>query len=130
VRFPFAYKKGGRVPENEIIMKKLRVIAKEFLMKVGRSVLSGNFNLTTVPFPIKASIPRSYFENIGVVPSKNLLLFSTYNQKASYYPLYLNLAMKTQDPLQRFKFYIVSTIAYFILGSPFAKPVRFQSSFV
>jgi len=109
VRFPFAYKKGGRTPENEIIMKKLRVIAKEFLMKVGRSVLSGNFNLTTVPFPIKASIPRSYFENIGVVPT-------------SFYPLYLNLAMKTQDPLQRFKFYIVATISYFYLGSPFAKP--------
>ena len=75
VRFEFAYKKGGRVPESEIIMKKLRVIAKEFLMKVGRSVLSGNFNLTTVPFPIKASIPRSYFENIGVVPS-NLDFFT------------------------------------------------------
>ncbi len=75
VRFEFAYKKGGRIPENEIIMKKLRVIAKEFLMKVGRSVLSGNFNLTTVPFPIKASIPRSYFENIGVVPSNLFNLF-------------------------------------------------------
>jgi len=50
-------------------MKKLRVVGKEFLMKVGRSILSGNFNLTQIPFPIKASIPKSYFENIGGTPS-------------------------------------------------------------
>jgi len=73
VRHFYGYKKGGKVPESDIIMKKLRVIAKEFLMKVGRSVLTGNFNLTQIPFPIKFSIPKSYFENIGVIPSINIL---------------------------------------------------------
>jgi len=36
--------------------------------------------------------------------------------------------MKNQDPLQRFKFYLVGSIAYYFLTSPFAKPVKFKST--
>lgn len=110
-RYPYTNKKGGKIPENELVTKKIRSIAKEFIMKVGRTVLSGNFNLTTIPFPIKASVPKSYLENIGYTPTV-------------YFPLYLNLAMKNPDPLQRFKFYIVSSLSYFYLTTPFAKPLN------
>jgi len=92
-------------------MKKIRTIAKEFVYKVGKHVLSGNFNLTTIPFPIKVMIPKSYLENVGCSPT-------------GFFPLYLNLALKTSDPVERFKLYIVASICYFYLTHSFAKPLN------
>ena len=43
-------------------MKKTRSVAKEIVKDVGRKLLSGNFNLTKVSFPIKAMIPKSVLE--------------------------------------------------------------------
>lgn len=71
MRAPTAYKNGGKMPENEKTMKKLRVIAKEFVFKVGKHIFSGHFNLTTIPFPIKAMVPKSYLEYVGCLPSNS-----------------------------------------------------------
>jgi hypothetical protein len=111
VRIPEAYKKGGKMAANPNNIKKLRVIAKEFLYKVGRHIVSGHFNLTTIPFPIKVMIPKSYLENVGCAST-------------AFFPLYLNLAMKTADPVERFKMYIVASICYFYLTNSFAKPLN------
>jgi len=41
-----------------------------------------------------------------------------------YFPLYMNLAAESSDPIQRFKFYVVSSIAYYYLTNSFAKPLN------
>ena len=66
VRIAYAYKSGGRVPEKEILIKKLRTIGKEIILSLGKKILSGKFNLTTVSFPIKAMVPKSYLENVAL----------------------------------------------------------------
>jgi len=111
VRVPFAYKKGGKMAENQKAVKKLRAVGKDFLYKVGKHVLSGNLNLTTIPFPIRAMVPKSYLEYVGCIPT-------------AFFPLYLNLAVKTTDPVERFKFYMVAQICYFFMTSSFAKPLN------
>jgi hypothetical protein len=111
VRTISAYKNGGKMPDNPKLTKKYRTIAKEFIIKVGRQILSGNLNLTTVPFPIKAMVPKSYLEYVGCYPS-------------CFFPLYLNLAQKSTDPLERFKLYFVASICYFYLTTSFAKPLN------
>jgi len=111
IRTPVAYKNGGKTPENPNIIKKFRLIGKEFLLKVGRSILSGNFNLTTIPLPIKMMVPKSYLEYVGCIPS-------------AFFPLYLNLAACSADPVERFRLYIVASICYFYLTPSFAKPLN------
>jgi len=74
VRVPYAYKKGGKTAENPKAVKKLRAVGKDFLYKVGKHVLSGNLNLTTIPFPIRAMVPKSYLEYVGCIPSTLLSL--------------------------------------------------------
>jgi hypothetical protein len=110
-RIVHSYKNGGKIAENSRITQKLRTIGKEFLFKVGKHILSGNFNLTTIPFPIKAMVPKSYLEYVGCFPT-------------AYFPLYMNLALKTEDPLERFKLYIVAQLSYFYLTTSFAKPLN------
>jgi len=111
VRSPISYKNGGKTAENPVVIKKLRVVAKEFLIKVGRSILSGHFNLTTIPFPIKFMVPKSYLEYVGCIPS-------------CFFPLYLNLAACSADPIERFRLYIVASICYFFMTPSFAKPLN------
>jgi hypothetical protein len=110
-RIVHSYKNGGKVAENTKITQKLRSIGREFIYKVGKHILSGNFNLTTIPFPIKAMVPKSYLEYVGCLPT-------------AYFPLYMNLALKTSDPVERFKLYIVAQISYFYLTTSFAKPLN------
>jgi len=56
-------------------------------------------------------IPKSYLQYVGCVPT-------------AFFPLYLNLALKSDDPVERFKLYIVSQISYFYLTTSFAKPLN------
>lgn len=37
----------------------MRSVGKYILGQIGRKLISGDFNLTTVSFPIKAMIPKS-----------------------------------------------------------------------
>jgi len=110
-RITNSYKNGGKIAENSKVTQKLRSIGREFIVKVGKHILSGNFNLTTIPFPIKAMIPKSYLQYVGCIPT-------------AFFPLYMNLALKTDDPVERFKLYIVSQISYFYLTTSFAKPLN------
>jgi len=127
VRYPYSYKKGGKTAENEKAIKKLRTIAKEVIITMGKKLLSGNFNLTTVSFPIKAMVPKSVLENVAFSSNWVKVLV---NLIASYYPLYLNIALKEKDPLHRFKMYIVATISYSWTQQTFAKPVYSHKSVI
>lgn len=60
-RVPWAHPKGG-VACKEYVMTKYRNIAKGVMQEFGKKILSGNFNLTTVSFPIKSMVPLSFLE--------------------------------------------------------------------
>jgi hypothetical protein len=65
VRYPFAHKDGGKKAENQKVITKLRTIAKGVVLQIGKKILSGSFNLTTVSFPIKAMIPKTVLDNVA-----------------------------------------------------------------
>jgi len=81
------------------------------LKSIGRKLLSGKFNLTTVSFPIKCMCAKSTLETIGSLQGVN--------------PVYLNAAALTSDPIERMIFVMTAAISYFYPTHIFEKPVRF-----
>lgn len=71
-RFFEAYSKGGKKCCDKKVISKARSVGKEmikvlchdinFFKEIGRKILSGNFNLTRISFPIKISIPKTALE--------------------------------------------------------------------
>jgi hypothetical protein len=108
-RVPLANALGGLPLVDEKVLTTLRGIAKEYLKALFGRIMSGNFNLTTISFPIKCMKPVSLLETFG-----------TGNCMGS---LYLNKAAQITDPLERFKYVITSQIAPFHVTSNFLKPV-------
>jgi hypothetical protein len=82
-----ANKSGGKECKDKRLVKTIRAIGKQIIKQVGQKVLSGNFNLTTISFPIRAMIPKSALE-------KAL-------QATCLFPLYINRAAMITDPLER-----------------------------
>lgn len=72
------------------MIKTIRAIGKQVIKEIGKQVLSGNFNLSSVPFPIRAMIPKSALE-------KAL-------QATCLFPLYINRAALLSDPVERVNF--------------------------
>ena len=69
-RHPLAYSNGGRICEDHKQVGKIRSIGKEMIKIIGRKIISGDFNLTKVPFPIKAMVPKSALESITLASKK------------------------------------------------------------
>ena len=44
---------------DKAVTSATRSVGKFIISEVGRKIISGDFNLTTVSFPIKAMIPKS-----------------------------------------------------------------------
>ena len=96
--------------DNELIHR-LRSSAKEMLKTIGRKLLSGSFNLTTVSFPIKCMCAKSTLESIGELAGVN--------------PLFVNAAALSKDPIERMILAMTASIAYFYPTHIFEKPVRY-----
>lgn len=64
LRFENSHKNGGQICPDQETIKTIRNIGKEMIKEIGRKIISGSFNLTTVSFPIKAMIPKSALETI------------------------------------------------------------------
>lgn len=77
-RTPSSHKDGGKECQDKKIKECLRNIGSEIIKKVGRQILSGNFNLAQISFPIRAMIPKSALEKA---------FYST-----CLFPLYINKA--------------------------------------
>jgi hypothetical protein len=60
-RFELGHKAGGRF-WSSMEVKLMRNVATQMIRDLGKKLLSGTLNLTTVSFPIKAMIPRSALE--------------------------------------------------------------------
>jgi len=77
---------------------------------IGKKIISGDFNLTTMSFPIKVMLPITMLQTIATS------LFQ--------FPIYMGLASLQSDPLEKFKFAITATISCFHSSSHFLKPLN------
>jgi len=64
---------------------------------VGKKILSGKFNLTTISFPIKCMSPHSILEIVATI--------------VGVHPIFLNAAALSDDPIERFKLVITASVA-------------------
>lgn len=64
VRCENSYKSGGQICPDPQTVKNIRSVGKELMKEIGRKIISGSFNLTTISFPIKSMIPKSALETI------------------------------------------------------------------
>ena len=88
----------------------IRGMATDLLKQIGRKIISGDFNLTTVTIPIKVMVPISILQHI---------CNGHFN-----FPLYLNLASEMTDNLERMKYVIVATISNWYKSSVILKPLN------
>ena len=57
----------------------------DLIKLIGKKILSGDFNLTTVTIPIKVMVPLTILQHVC----------------NGHYPLYLNLANETDDVVEK-----------------------------
>ena len=97
-RDPSAGYYGGFQLNNAELTSKHRSAGKEILKSVGKKILSGKFNLTTISFPIKCMCPKSMLEIMATI--------------VGVHSFYMNAAAQTKDPLERMKLVMACSIAY------------------
>ena len=105
-----AAKEGGFALDDPVILSKFRSAFKELIVQVGKMILSGNFELYKVSFPIKAMSPVSILQ-----------LLATCSLHA---PLYLNAAALQTDPVERMKFVMTNSLSYIYPTHCFDKPLN------
>jgi len=101
---------GGFVFSSPKTIGLIRGIATDLIMQIGRKIISGDFNLTTVSVPIKVMIPLTILQHV---------CNGHFN-----FPLYLNLAADMTDNLERMKYVIVATISNWYKSSVMLKPLN------
>ena len=101
---------GGFDFASEKTLGILRGIGWDLIKQIGRKILSGDFNLTTVTMPIKVMVPISILQHI---------CNGHFN-----FPLYLNIASNLTDDLERMKYVIVATISCWYKSSVILKPLN------
>lgn len=109
-RVPDANSSGGLALLDQGELRKIRSVGKEIVRELGRKILSGNFNLTKVSFPIRCMSSKTALHNT----LKTCIMF----------PLYLNKAASVTEPLERFKLVIVGSVSSFMYTSTFVKPLN------
>lgn len=116
-RPPYASKFGGPGIDainwdfhNQEATTIIRSLALDVLKQIGQKLLSGEFNLTTISIHIRIMQPFTILQTVA----KSLHTF----------PIYLNLASRTNDQLERFKFVVVATLSAFHKSSSFIKPLN------
>jgi hypothetical protein len=87
----------------------IRSTGWELIKQVGKKMISGDFNLTTISFPIKVMIPITILQSIA--------------RSICFYPVYLNLASLKENPIEKMKYVIVASLSCFHRSSTFLKPV-------
>lgn len=109
-RVPAAHKSGGLSLLDQEIVSKIRSVGTEILKQLGKKILSGNFNLTQISFPIRCMQASTALHNT----------LNTFQM----IPFYLTRAAGTKDLLERFKLIIISTLSSFVYTSTFEKPLN------
>ena len=101
---------GGFDFASEKTLGIIRGIGWDLIKQIGRKILSGDFNLTTVTIPIKVMVPISILQHV---------CNGHFN-----FPLYLNLASNLTDNVERLKYVIVATISCWYKSSVILKPLN------
>ena len=110
IQRPFEANKWGGIDfHNKEITALIRSSGTEIIKQIGKKILSGDFNLTTISFPIKVMIPYSILQ--GVARSFFQL------------PYYMHLA-EGKDKVEKMKLFITATISSFFCSSFFLKPMN------
>ena len=105
-------KKGGIECMDKEAVKTLRGVGWDLIKQVGKKIISGDFNLTTISMPIKVMMPFTILQTIA--------------QSIFQFPYYLNIANLYPDPLEKMKFLITATISCYHKSSNFKKPVKIK----
>lgn len=105
-----ANKFGGIDFNNQEATSILRSIALDVLKQIGKKLISGEFNLTTISIHIRIMQPFSILQTVA----RSLFQF----------PIYLSIANKLNDPLERFKLVVVACISGYFRASSFIKPLN------
>lgn len=108
-RAPDAGYYGGFDLKDSELTSRLRSAGKEILKSVGKKILSGKFNLTTISFPIKCMCPLSMLEVIATI--------------VGVHPVFINAAALTSDPIERLILVMTASIALIYPTHQFEKPV-------
>ena len=88
---------GGFTFSSPTTIGMIRGIGTDLIKQIGKKLLSGDFNLTTLSVPIKVMIPLTILQHV---------CNGHFN-----FPLYLYLASEMTDDLERLKYVIVATIS-------------------
>jgi hypothetical protein len=88
----------------------IRGMGWDLVKQIGQKILSGDFNLTRVSIPIKVMVPISILQHI---------CNGHFN-----FPLYLNLAANSDDPVEQMKYVITACISSWYKSSVFLKPLN------
>jgi hypothetical protein len=102
-------KKGGIDCIDKEAVSTLRGVGWDLIKQVGKKLISGDFNLTTISMPIKVMMPLTILQTIAL---------SIFN-----FPFYLNIASYYPDPVEKMKFLITATLSCYHKSSNFKKPV-------
>ena len=109
-RHELAYKEGGKRCGDPTQVSKIRNIGKEMIKDIGMKIITGQFSLTKISFPIKGMVPRTSLET------------ATYG--SCLFPLYMGLACRTLDPIEKMKFCATALIAPNYYMNMFLKPLN------
>ena len=105
-----AHPNGGFPLDDQEVVQNFRNAIKSVISQVGRSILSGKFNLASVSFPIWCMAPNSILQTISTV--------------AQHISLHLRIAALTDDPVTRMKQTMVASFAYIYPGHNWLKPLN------
>ena len=92
------HKDGGFPLDDPEVVARYRRAGKSIIKQIGRSIFSGSFNLGSVSFPIDCMSHKSM-----------VYLLAT---QAIHAPLYLTAANFADDPIERMKYVIVTSLSF------------------
>jgi len=108
-RLPGGHSYGGLSLTDQEVLAKLRRVGKELIYRIGKKILSGSLNLTTISFPIACMQGNTALHNSL--------------KAAALCPLYLTKAAACSNFIERLKLVVAATVCSFASTSTFLKPV-------
>jgi len=109
-RCPNAHKNGGFPLNDQETMNNLRSAIKSVITQAGRTILSGQFNLANISFPIWCMAPRSILQQIAYVAGP-----ISFNLTAAAHATY---------PVERMKHVMAANVAYLYPCHNWGKPLN------
>jgi hypothetical protein len=105
-----SHKDGGFALTDKNVISKYRSAATDLIKQVGRQIITGKFNLTTVSLPIRVMDHKSVVELVASIGCVG--------------PAYLNAAALSKDPIERMKYVMIASIAFIAPCHSFDKPLN------